>query len=569
MLVYKKVQFKNIISSLVLFLLMLCASISINADGDILVPEQQKDVTYTVDVNLPAVDELDVPFTVYVEADNKTYSKQGVVKSGEKSSIFEFEGLPVAKSYKTRIEFGYHKYKNAVLEDRELINIAYARDFKTNFTAECSRAVVCNVSLPDDFIPDGDVEIKVSLSKHTLNGKFVVDKLTDWTDSKVIKLDNEHRSEQICLYSQASSSKLSYLLISGLGGLCKKGYLHNGGKITSDSNSSKEIKENMVVDIPLLQKKSITVNVYRPFNASVENDIFATVELDNLYTANNTDDVIDFTQIPLIPSGERKSRFAFDVAEDVLYSLKINNITGDNCMFDYYCYVKPVDSPADEGKKWQIGFSDDTLDLTLLICNNISGVIECEKMDLEFTALATCNLHNGKTIYLTADVENGNFSFKIPEDTDTYTLDVQTRIGKKSYYVSDGVSTNDAEKATELSFVYDDRNFVIEYILQNPMKPIEISAQNDGYFRLENVSDYLIDEYDAYVAYYDGQEGLLFVEKAEKELLVSGWIFKLPIKNTSLDYNIKKVKAFAWKRGNLTPLGNVAEISVNQTEITE
>lgn len=535
--------------------------------GKVLVYGQQKDVTYTVDINLPEINEQDVPFTIYVEADDNTYSKHGVVKSGEKTVEFQFEGLPVAKRYKTRIEFDYHKYKNAVLEDFSFLNVVYAKDFTTDFTAQYSREVVCNVSLPEDFKPDGDVEVKVSLASYVQSGSLVIwNDFTDWTDSRIVTLNNEKRSEQICLYSQASSSKLFYGIISDTDGLSAKGYLHTGGKMTSNGDSAMKIVENLVVDIPLLQQKNIKVNVFRPFALSLENDIFSRVVLDDISTSLNNDVVMDFTQTPLIPSGERKAQFEIEIAEDEIYTLKIDNITGDDRLFDYYSYVKPTDSPADSGRKWRIGFSDDNIDATLLQCNNIAGTIMSEKVDLDFDVLATCDLYNGKTIYLTPHVLDGKFNLKIPEDTDTYTIDVQTKIGKKSYYVSDGVSSNNEEEATEFVFEYDDnKSIVLEYIVQNPAQPIEISNQvKYDYFMLENVSDYTIEEYNAYVAYYDNLGRMISVDKTDFKQLISGLHHELP--REIADYKIKKVKAFAWKKNNLSPLGNVSEISVNKPE---
>lgn len=535
--------------------------------GKVLVYGQQKDVTYTVDINLPEINERDIPFTVYVEADNNTYSKQGVVKSGEKTVEFQFEGLPVAERYKTKIGFDYHKYKNAILEDFQFLNIAYAKDFKTEFAAQYSREVVCTVSLPEDFVPDGDVEIKVSLARYVQSGSLVVwDEFTDWTDSRIVTLNNEKRSEEICLYSQASSSKLFYGIISDTDGLSTKGYLHTGGKMTSNGDSAMKIAENMVVDIPLLRQKNIKVNVFRPFALSLENDVFLKVILDDISTSLNNDVVMDYTQTPLILSGERKAQIELKIAEDEIYTLKLDNITGDDRLFDYYSYVKYPDLPSDSGKKGRIGFSDDNIDITLLQCNNIAGTITSEKQDLDFDVLATCKLYNGNTIYLTPHVSDRKFNLKIPEDTDIYMLDVQTKIGKKSYYVTDGVSSNNQEDATEFVFEYDDdKSIVLEYIVQNPAQPIEISTQTKyDYFRIKNVSDYTIEEYDAYVAYYDKQGRMISVDKTECNQLISGMYYKLS-RNIE-DYKIKKVKAFSWERDGLTPLGNVSEINVNQPD---
>lgn len=539
--------------------------------GKVLVYGQHKDVTYTVDINLPSSDARDVPFTVYVEADCKTYSKHGIVNVGEESSTFEFEGLPVAKRYRTRIEFDYHKYKNAILEDFEFLHIAYAKDFKTDFEAEYSRVVVCDLSLPDDFVPDGDVEVKVKLSKYVPDNSLtvIVDKLTDWSDSKIVTLNNQKRSEQIFLYSQASSSQLYYMVVNGTDVLCQYGYLHTGGKVSSDRKSLKEIKEDAVVQMQLLQKKKIRVNVFIPLSLSNENDIFAYAILDDVLTASNKDLVMDFTQTPLIPSGKWNSYFCFELAEDKSYTMKIADITGDERLFDYCCYEKYFESPADETKKRYISFRDDEINITLLQCNNISGKIECETPNLNFDVLATCSLYSGGIIRLAPTVQNGQFSLKIPEDTDTYILDVQTIIGKKSYYVADGISTNDINEATEISFEYDDdRNIVIKYIVQNPTLPIEISTNMKcDYYIFENTSDYTIESFIAYIAYYDTDGRLFYLENAENYNLISGFICKIPV--NLWDYRIRKVKAFCWKNTGLTPIGNVVETNVNMPTVPE
>lgn len=537
--------------------------------GNVKVYGEQKDVTYTSKINLPEIDECDVPFTVYAVVDGSTYSKQGIVKSGEKSATIELSGLPKSTTYKIRIEFDYHKYKNAVIANGWFLNSVYARDFKTDFTAEYSRKVVCTVSLPDDFIADRDVEVKLELSKYIKSGSvFLVDQLRDWKDTKTIILNKENPSQQVCLYSQASSSMLSYKLTADVDGLYKIGYLRTDGKVTSDYELNKEITEDSVVDIQLLKRKNIKVNVIRPTSLSVENDIFASVELDDESTILYADKTVDFTETPLIPSGEMLSTFEFELVEDKTYTLKIANITGDDRLFDYCCYVSYPATNAEEDKKRQITFNDDAINLTLLRCNNITGMVKCEKSDLNFTVIAYCNLYNGRTVKFKSTKESGEFSFKIPDDVNSYSLAVYTGVGKNSYYVSDGISTNYENKATEIPFVYgDDREVVLEYILQNPSLPVEFSFDEEfNWFRFINISDYLI-EADVFVAYYDKHGRLISVEKTENDKLRSGSNYYIPI-NTS-NYKINKVKAFAWKKGELVPLSNIFTERVNTPNLPE
>ncbi len=538
--------------------------------GKVIVYGQQNDVTYTINVSLPEIDERDVPFTIYVTVKNETYSKQGVVQSGEKSAAVELSGLPKDTMYDVKIVFDYHKYRNAKLGGFNFVNIAYVKDFKTDYTARYSRKAVCNVSLPDGYMPENDVEVAVVMRQYIPNGGLVVtDKLFDWSDSQTVVLNNEKRSETVCLYSQSSSSMLAYQIVNEVDGLCEKGYLHQGGKITSNGILVKELEEDLITDIQLLKKKNITVKVVRPYSLSLENDIYATVVLDDTLTAEIYDKIIDYTQTPLITSGERIAKFEFEIAEDKIYKLWIEDITGDEHLFATCSYVKPLASVAERGNERTFGFECETINLTLLKCNNISGTLECEDPELDFGVTATCNLYSGKIIWLTADVEKGKFSFKIPEDTDTYTLDVQTRIDKKSYYVSDGISTNNAEEATKILFEYeDDKNIVLEYIMQKPLLPVEISIRDiSNSFKYENVSDYLIEGIDAYIAYYDKDGRFISVEKTQEDELKTGSLNKIS-KNTS-NYKIKKAKAFAWKPGNVIPIGNVSAVNVNVPELPE
>ncbi len=537
-----------------------CKEFDFSKVDTVLVYGKQKDITYTVNVTLPEIDEVDVPFTVYVEADRNTYSKEGVIEAGEISTVLEMTGLPVTGRYSTRIEFDYHKYKNAYLEDINFIDSTFANDFESDFTAELSKEVICTISLPDEYVAEGDIEVELTLSKYFISGVSIVDDLTDWSDTKTIILNNENRSEEVCLYNQTSESMLSYRLKKDVEGLCRQGYLYKK-TASSDRKYAQKIKENLVAQMSILQKKNMKVTVIRPYRLSTDKDIFAKVML---MSRGETTSIIDYTKMPLIASGERKAEFEFEIIEDETYTLQIADITGDDRLFDYCWYVRSFSSVAEEGKKKQISFKDDSISLTLLECNNISGTVLCEDDSLDFEVFAFCELYNGYTVNFFTKVENGKFNLKIPKDTDTYILGVQTPLLKKSYYVSDGVSTTDENLATEIVYeLEDNKNVIIEYIVQNASPLIDISTQpRYEFFIMENISDCLIDSFDAYIAYYDKNESLISVEKTEITGLESTDYRKIPI-NAS-NYKIKKVKAFAWEKNGLTPLGNVTEKVVNE-----
>lgn len=526
---------------------------------------QKSTIVYTVNVNLPEADTRDVPFTIYVKADGTEVSQKGSVKSGEKSAAVKVENVPVSREYTSRIEFDYHKYKNAVLEDFLLWSGAAAADLETNFTAEYSRAVVCDVSLPDNYVPEGDVEVKVQLSKYVRpNTLAVVDNLTDWTDGKTIILNGENRTEKVTLYSQASSSKLSYKITDGGNGLCEKGYW--GGKPVSTDDCAIEIKENLSAEMTLLRKKNVPVTIYRPIGLSVDKDVFASVILEDTSPRNNDYTVMDFTKTPLISAGMEKTQFYVEVAEDKNYYLNVENIKGDEHLFNYYCYVKALNSPAGTKGRRTIGFADNKVSFTLLTCNNISGKISCEDTALIFDAEAVCTLYNGTKVILLADMQKEKFNIKIPEDADTYTLNVYTILGVKSWYVSDGVSTNDETSAEKIDFVYDDdKNIVLKYIVQNQAQPIGISAEKDC-FELKNISDYEVGDYVVYVACYDKNGKLLSADMNSGKSIKSGGTSKLPFKSDN--YKIKKIKVMTWK-DDMTPFGNTAEKYVNQPYIPE
>lgn len=543
-----------------------CREYDFSKVNKISVYARQTEVRYTLDLSLPETADRDVPFTIYVKADGEAFSKEGVLEKGEKSTRFEFDGLPAAKSFNVSVKFDYHRYKNAVLEDFEFLNIAYARDFGTSFTPEYARSITCRVGLPEGFAPEGDVEVRVDFAKYTGNGVAVIDSLTDGTDSETVVLNAENRTKQISLYSGASASALSYKIIGNADGLCEVGYLGAGGALTSDKSGTAKLTENAVADITLLQKKTLTITVCRPYSLSTDNDIFATVETAEV-SGKKTVAVTDFAETPLIPSGKRKSQFELEIAEDKRYEIKITGITGDDRLYDCYYCVKPLKSPADESESRTFGFTGDDFEITLLLCNNVSGTIECEREGLNVEAFAECRLSDGNTICLSQIAENGSFKLKIPEDADTYILGAQTASGKKSLYLSDGVSTRDESNAAVFAFEYDaDKSVAIKYIVCEPYVEITFGKNGEA-VRFETVGDYAIEAYDAYIAYYGKNGNLISVEKTEYGISANGTYFTQTPKNDN--YKIKKIKALAWEKDGTAPLGDFAETGVNVPDLPE
>lgn len=523
-----------------------------------------KNITYTVNLTLPDVSREDVHFTVYAKVDGKIYSKRGVVYAGEKNAVLNINCLPAGLEYTTEIHFDCDEYRNAELEHVSYPKSQYANDFKTDFTVEYLRKVECDVSLPDGFNADGNIEVKVSLSKYQKKyfGSFV-NNLDERNDSVIITLNNENRSEKICLYSQSSSAQLSYEILTETDGLCTKGYLRSKNKFYSYDGFLYEIESDMEVDFSLLRREKVLVRVVRPYSISVDNDIFAKVVISNMLSDVVPDTIIDFTETALIPTGERIAEFEIDVNENEPCTLKIVDIAGDDSLFDCCCYVYNLESPADETKLKYICYSDECVELNLLVCNNISGSVECEKMDLNFVVEAICNQYIGNDLKIVSAVRNGKFRLKIPEDVDDYTLLVHTDIGVNSYYISDGISTNDVEEATKNYFEYEsDKAVTLKYIIQNRALPLEISyEQRSECFKVKNISDNSVKKMDIYVAYYDAFGKLISVDKTGEYELMSNASFTLS-KNTR-DYRIKKVKAFIWKQDSTVPLADTTEMEVN------
>lgn len=528
-----------------------------SAVGRIEVYGEPKDITFTAVVNLPETAECDVPFTVLVPYGKITYSNQGIVKSGENFGTVEITGLPKSTSYETYIKFDYNKYKN--IFKRIYFYNTVSGDFSEAFTPEYSNEVACTVSLPDDFMAEGDVEVKLKLSNYRPpNSLTILTPFTYWDYTETIILNKENPSKKVYLYNQISSCMLTYSLSSDVDNLHKSGYLQTDGKVKSNFASTKEIKEDLSVDIQLLKNKTITVNVYRPISLSTETDIFAFVKLYNESTVLNADRIMDFTESPLIPSGKSSSSFEFIIAEDKAYNLNIADIAGDDRLFNYCWYVENTASGAQSDKKRSITFSNtNTINLYLLECNNISGVVTSEKNDLNFTVTASCKLPTDEFMYFKSTTTDGKFSLKLPQNTfSSYTLSVQTSLGKNSYYISDGISTNAEEDATNLYYEHrKDKNIIFEYIVQNPTSPVELSFdESKNKLNYKNVSDYLV-EADIFIAYYDSHGRLISIKILKNKSLQSGKNYSSYI-NSSY-HKTYNVKIFAWKKDELVPLANM------------
>lgn len=541
-----------------------CYECDFSKIGYFVVYGEQKDITYTLDVSLPETDEVDVPFTVYVEAGESSYSKQGVIPKGEQSTTLNVEGLPITRKYSTRIEFGYHKYKNAYLED---INFYQPRDFSTDYTAEYSNKTICNVSLPEGYHSENDVIVTVKLSQYLPVGSVVTkDQFLNWEDTKTVVLNQENPSQQIVLYTQIVAM-LSYTIQDAPEDLCQKGYFGLSGKIFSDKEFIGKIDEDLTIDLKLLQEKVVTVAVCRPFSLPDDTDIFATVELYDISTSTSKKYILNQPNTPLIPAGEYITKVYFRVPEDKYYLLKITDISGDDHVFGYYNYS--YGSSVAEGNVRTIGFSADKVEVVLSRCNIVTGRVESDFPDLSCSVLATCHLYDGKTIYLPASVENGMFSLKIPEDTDYYVLDVQTDVGVKSYYISDGISTNEEDDATKIYYEYnEDKEVVIQYFVQNPALPIILSSNIKGNeIELVHVSDYPLEAFDVYIAYHNRDGTLNSVGKIEDVILQGGRRKTYPISVN--DYRIQTAKVFAWKNDSMTPVSHTLEIPINQPALME
>lgn len=531
--------------------------------GKIRVYGQYKNVMHTVNIILPEAENQDVPFTVYLEVDGTMYSEQGVVACGEKSAVLKMEQMPVGKRYKSKIKFDYHKYKNAYMKDFELLNKAYAKDISYEYTAVYSKKHICTVSLPEDFVPEDDVTVRVSMKKYVPENSLIIyDDMTDWTDVRIIVLNKDIRSQQVILYSQAASSQLSYNIVANSEGLCVTGYPDENGGVTSEQKQAKVICEDSEEEITLLRRKMITVNVLRPETLTSDNDIYAVVQLNKVTDQISRIEYIKYTDTPLIPSGKTESEFQFEIIEDNIYELKISDIMGDERLFNYCCYVKPDSSPVQENKKAQICYDDEYIELTLIKCNNISGNILCETGGLSFFVTAVCELYNGVNIELETDKFTGEFELKIPEGTVSYTLDVRTLAGKKCYYISDNVSSYDYSDVSRIFYVQDDDKFFnISYVFYNPPLPIKVSFNGSNLFTIENISDCSIDNYEVYVTYYDMSNTLLYIDKKEYTSLASG--SKKSGFYNNANYDFKKIRVLIWKNDYLTPLAAVSEKDIN------
>lgn len=537
---------------------LVCNEYDLFKVGSVIVYGKLTNITYTLNVTLPEADEIDVPFTVHVTAGKDTFSGQGVIPKGEQSATLNVEGLPVTKKYSTRIEFGYHKYKNAYLEE---INFYQARDFSTDYIAEYSNAINCTVSLPEGYIPENDVTVTVRLSEYLPAGAVVTkDRFLNWEDSKTVVLNQENSSVQIVLYTQ-TVSMLSYTVQDVPEDLCRTGYYSFNGKTESDRDHAGKIDGNLTVELKLLREKTVTATLARPFSLPDDTDIYGTVILYSVSPQEKY--ILNQTDIPLIPAGEYLTKVSFRMPEDKLFYLYITDIHGDDYVFERCSYSYGPSVSFQEDFLRPILYSSGKIEVVLPRCNIVTGRVESEIPNLSYTVSATCYLYNGTKISVLTPADNGVFSLQIPDETDYYVLDVRTNVGVESYYISDGISTYEQENATKIDYKHnDDKQVVIQYFVQNSALPIKLTKNSRGNgFELENISDYPFDG-DVYVVYYNRDGGMNSVEKIEDIVLQGG---ANTIQSISVnDYRSPTVKVFAWKNDSLVPQSNVIEFSINR-----
>lgn len=538
------------------------AEIDFSKVCNVLVYGWQKEFTYTSIINLPQSNNIDVTYTIYVSTDNGTYSGRGIVYAGETSSSCSVNGILPTNKFETWVIFDNHKYLNGYLSDGKFIIIKglIASDTTEEYTAKLSKEIMCMVSLPEDYICSGEVEVELSLKKYTsvnyggeISGNIQLGNglAFNENDTLSIFLNNMNRTVTIPLYASTEKFKLLYKIKSDTQGLYKEGYYSTNGRAVSDYNEAKVFDGSSFAQMTLLKCKNIPINIMRPNGIALDSAVYGNLNICSSTGSISVYKQINSSDIPVIDAGESIGVYQVETAEDKTYTVLLNNISGDEHIYSSCYYVEDGTSCVLPSNRKYFSYNDDSVDLKLIGCYNISGMVESELENKEYTVKVKYGNCYGEMSELSSNTEQGRFSVQIPCDAEFYTLSVHTNLGVSSFYVSNTSSSNDESSATKISALSDRSDFIIKYLVQKPLYPIEISY--DTSYRevvIKNTGDYIIENADVYIAYFENDK--LKTVDLHKVQLSGGFSKRYSYDNS--DSDVFNIKAFVWKSGSATPL---------------
>lgn len=522
--------------------------------SDFIIYENISIINYEATINLPEIAEEDVAYTVYLDTDKGDYSKRGIIKKGELSANTVIENITVFERYTAKVIFDSSKYYNGYLRLINYNDDCFRSDIQDEYTTKLSKKVVCNIKLPDDYSCEYDVEIKVSLENYNSNSIIIDSELCNYDDKVNIILNKQNPNATVVLYGRSDELKLMYEITNPVQGLSQIGYLSTDGN-TINSGNKMRIKDNISADITLLKSKSVTINVLRPEGVFLENDIYATVDIIPVSSLYNK--VLDFTEVPLIKAGEMAGSFSFEVIENNMYSIEINDISGDENILSYCYLTQDGYYQTNRNKKQKITFNDENLSLELIKCFNISGTVKNDLDNPGFNLTVDCECENGESESFKVGITGSDFKINIPDFCKKYTLNIKTSLGLVSYYVENEKSSDKAEDATVFYNTSDKNDICIEYLPYKPKLPVEISYTSN-YLYFKNISDYTVKNYTVYIAIYDSYERLVSVKTYEYQNLLRSRTSKTYLKKSSFYGN--KAKIFVFISSELTPLADIYEI---------
>ncbi len=216
-------------------------------------------------ISIPEITDEDVKFRVIAHSSKREFTYDGVILQGEKTSTYNIE-VDRNSSYSIEVIFIEGEYLRTTSDEKVIVEASSV--YGIDITAEAANKYIANISLPSDYIFDGN-SFNVKVYLQMASSPYYV------LDVETITFDENDRNASVELFNDMSRRKvICYYVLSGeYNGLFQFGHYCEDGTSFDIDNAEVLTVTDSSIDIELLKSKEISVNFNLPDGEVAEEDI--------------------------------------------------------------------------------------------------------------------------------------------------------------------------------------------------------------------------------------------------------------------------------------------------------
>lgn len=540
-------------------------------------------------ITLPNHATQDIEYEISAFGEHNYSENSGIISKGSNSGSFTIYVPGVEDFYTLKAIFKDRLYANAEYNvDRAYIDIASDATGIELF-ADHVRSISGKIKLPNNMISYEDIEVEVIMQDADKPNAILCSQVV------IIAQAESEATYSLTTVETVQNAIIFYRLNYPNNSFFRFGHYSSSGTYTNVNSAEifdlSCIHEKTNIDIPLLQSKTLTVNV------SLPNGMVADADISGSLYAIPIDGVPSLGEVPYpstsiaIQSGQSSGSIITNmpIENGVKYQLFLT-VNGDERFYPYV-YYNEIATTSIRQNSTPIDRVIDRVDFTLLTKKTISGNIAYTNQTpgtTSFSLIAIPQVANTATdkIYfsISSDIYSTNVSLnydmQLPSDVNNYVIGIMKSgvTGTIRYFTKDGLveNINDAEilnldyDLEEVNFNYIDYDtitpIIIDSITNYDGEPFTIAgnfADSNGLIvNCRNISDFDKPNLRIYVALYDANNKLLYIKHYTKTF------YRNSYKSVNMGffyggtYAFTKMKILIWDE-NLLPLADPYVIEEN------